>query len=215
MKISVKNIISGLCGKLINTNGDPMSEALKKELSDGIEGKILRQSCKEFRGCYPDCPLDNFQVDKIILDTIYKGLRIEYQAESLQEKLPNYSKKELQKMVGDLVFTTRTYLDLFRAAKRGINWYVWSGSGACPMHKHLKDIFVHMETPLPPSILKDGSTHPFHAGSRWGCKCYVAPLVDLSPYRAPYKVFDGVKIVRMKKRDFLFEYAESLEHLNL
>ena len=38
---------------------------------------------------------------------------------------------------------------------------------------------------------------------------------DLSPYRAPYKVFDGVKIVRMKKRDFLFEYAESLEHLNL
>ena len=181
--------------------GDEMSRCLKKELkANGNEEKIIRSVISEFRVLHSGLNISDNIIKEIILDSLYGAQRVS----SLAKHLTDLPKKDAEKVVGDIKFSTQFNLNKYRALSLGLKWYRWSGVQACPLHKHMKDVFVRWDTPPSVDILKDGSPIPHHAGTQWGCKCYAETVVDVKGmYKPPYKVCLGNEIIKMSQQDFL------------
>lgn len=185
--------------------GNEMSSALRKELTaNGNEEKIINSVLSEFHVLHSGLNISDDIIRDIISRSLYGSSRVPSLAELLINEHPELSKKELEKVAGDLYYSTMFNRNKYRALSLGLLWYRWAGTAACPQHKHLKDVFVRWDTPPSIDILKDGSPIAHHAGTQWGCKCYAETVVEVKGmYKPPYKVCLGNEIIKMNQRDFL------------
>ena len=185
-------------------NNSVFSSTLKKELkNNGNEKKIIKAVLREFRALHPDIDISDSVLKEVILASLYSSQRVS----SLSEAFSFLPPKDAQKITGDISFCTNFNRTKYRALSAGLAWYCWSGAKACPLHKHMNNVFVRFNAPPSIEILRDGSPIPHHAGTQWGCKCYATPIVEVKGvYKPPYKVCTGKEILRMSQRDFLKIY---------
>ena len=101
------------------------------------------------------------------------------------------------------MLTARFFWEKKESQAAGCRVYIWSS--VCDKHKHLKNLIVDFDVPLPTSITKDDSVvGPIHAGQGYRCTCYARPIISQSDLPcAPIKMFNGEKIVRVSKRDII------------
>ena len=132
--------------------------------------------------------------------------RTDVTREDIEKYFPTTKKGDLQYIASSIMLTARFFWEKKESQAAGCSLYVWSS--ACDKHKHLNNLIVDFDVPLPTSITKDDSViGPIHAGQGYRCTCDAIPIISQSdlPY-APLKMFNGAKIVRVSKKDIVKKF---------
>ena len=120
---------------------------------------------------------------------------------------PQLAKSRIKMLARTGIGTASSNLTQVRAQNIGLDWYQWLDSEdqrTRPSHKAMHLVLVNWNNPpSPEALIGERSTlGKYNCSCCPNCRCVPAPLADLAEVRWPCKVYDGNRIVTMKRVEF-------------
>lgn len=183
------------------SRGNEIRRALEKEVKSSLE-KRMNELIKYNTSLIVTLPQNVSEaVVRHINSEAFKGKRAsEIEAEILKY-FPHHTKARAQLIARTEVSKFSSALTQARAEELNIDWYEWRTSedgSVRDSHRIMDKVLINYKHPPVPERLDrklklKKYPAPYHAGNIYNCRCYQAPLTDLSDVRFPHKVYNWKK----------------------
>lgn len=143
----------------------------------------------------------------IIQEEALRGIRSSETAKKLLSKYKEVSEAQMNLIARTETSKTQTALTQVRAARLGLDWYIWrtsEDSRVRSSHDHMDGVLIRWSEPPRPELLIGEKNPPsaYHAGGIYNCRCYPEPVVDFDFLTFPVKVHYGGRIQNMNRAQF-------------
>lgn len=180
--------------------------AVQREMEGSI-GQLVNAQVQRNAFYITNLPLEiSKQLTKKILQQQQAGIRAEFMAKEILKIAPNLSRHRVNLIARTEASKASTALTRARSYDLGLDWYVWRTSEdgrVRSSHSHMNNVLVKWTDPPSPELLiGEKNLGRYHAGEIFNCRCYAAPVVDLSYLQWPRKVYTNGRIVTMTRSAF-------------
>ena len=204
----------------LNGKGGIFYTLLQREIKE-FTGKILQEQIQRNAEIIKTLPLDiASDITQYVSRESLKGRRAFEIAKEIKQMFPKQTKARAELIARTEVSKTQSRLTEIRCRRFNINWYVWRAVGGGQgdgrtrdSHKKMNGVFINWNEPPAPENLfpqyskKTGRRYKntvgnYHAGCCPNCRCYAEPVIDLSQYTFPIKIYYNGKIKMVSRKAF-------------
>lgn len=202
-----------------NMRSRPLYEALQQELQ-GPTGLLLREQIERNAAIIKTLPLDiSKDVTAYVQRESMKGRRASDIAKEILATFPEHTKARADLIARTEVSKTQSALTESRCRIYGVNWYVWRAVGGRggdgrtrKSHRGMSGVLVNWNDPpapedLFPMVGKNGRRYRntlghYHAGCCPNCRCYAEPVIDVTAFSWPMRIYRSGSIHTITRNQF-------------
>lgn len=184
-----------------SARGKEIRQAMEKEIGGNLK-KRMEELIKYNTSLIVTLPRNiSDGVVRHVNSEALKGKRASEIAEEIQKFFPRHSRASAQLIARTETSKFSSALTQARAEDLGIEWYEWNTSEDASVrdsHRLMDKVLVNYKHPPVPEKLDKRLRlkkypAPYHAGNIYNCRCFQAPLTQLSDVRFPKKVYNWKK----------------------